>query len=417
MILSDAVRNLVVKMDVFMTKKGKDLPVRTELIRAINDITGEDSLDAIYVNETDNFRIPDVVVMPLYHNTFNQFLMDADVVNTCPFGYTVEIHQRCFTEFTPEELSAVVIHDILQNVQSCTAKIRFMKAYNHALSDYPVDSVLDMFDDISSSEIAFMGFADICSRPYHVPVVQYDYLGTDEVLRTMKLAEAYESYLDKSRYETSRWVNRDNSVASPEAIIATETRNDYRTMRTILVACMDKDIRHYYTMVRNAIPLVSLEHVFGSSSSSIGLGFVSRKRKFKSKSVPQNDTHPTVMVESFLGPKSELELRFQVDKIITEMRYMESEAEREVILFKIKNTAMSIQKQLNQQRAKLERDPTNKPLRQKLEYLQNLIDELDMLRKTTVSTSVKQKRYGIFVSWPEGYEDPGPILDDTLYQL
>ena len=123
------------------------------------------------------------------------------------------------------------------------------------------------------------------------------------------------------------------------------------------------------------------------------------------------------MVESFLGPKSELELRFQVDKIITEMRYMESEAEREVILFKIKNTAMSIQKQLNQQRAKLERDPTSKPLRQKLEYLQNLIDELDMLRKTTVSTSVKQKRYGIFVSWPEGYEDPGPILDDTLYQL
>ena len=409
MILSDAVRNLVVKMDVFMTKKGKDLPVRRELIKAINDITGEDSLDAIYVNETDNFKIPDVVVMPLYNKNFNQFLMDADIVNICPFGYTVEIHYRSFDMFTAEELSAAVLHDILQNVQSCTAKVRFMKAYNHAISDYPVDSVLDMFDDISSSEIAFMGFADICTRPFRVPVVEYDYLGTDEVLRTTGLADAYESYLDKTQYETNRWVNRDSSTASPEAIIEHETKNDYRTMKTILAACMDKDIRHYYTMVRNAMPLVCLEHVFGSASSTIGLGFISRKRKFTNKNgVKTEDEQPTVMVESILGPKSELELRFQVDKIITEIRYMESEAEREVVLFKIKNTSLKIQKQLNH---------THKALRQKAEYLQNLLDELDMLRKTTVGMNVKQKRYGIFVSWPEGYDDPGPILDDTLYQL
>jgi len=411
MILSDAVRSLIVKMDVFMTKQGTDVQVRNELIDIINSISGKNSLDAIFVNETDNFHIPDVVVMPLYHNAFNAFLLNADDANTCPFGYTVEIHKRCFSEFTAEELTALVIHDIMQNVQSDSAKIRFIKAYTNVIGRYPVDEVLDLFDDISSSEVLYMAFADICTRPFHVPVIEFDYLGTDEVLRSMGLAEAYESYLDKSQYETKRWVNRDSSNASPEAKIEAETKNDYRTMKTIIAACMDKDIRHYYTMVRNAMPLVCLGHVFGSSSSLTGLGFVSRSRR-----KPSPSSTP-VMTESVICPKTELELRFQVDKIITEIRYMESEAEREIILYKIKTTSLKLHKMLADLQKRFEHNPADKAMRRRIEYIQKLLEELEKLRASTVNMNVKQKRYGVFISWPKGYEDSGPILDDSLYQL
>ena len=161
MILNDCVRELITTMDVFMTKKGHDSEVSKQIVNLINEMNGEDSLDKIYVNEVDNFNIPDVVVLPLYNRNFNTFLL-TDQYQTCPFGYTVEIHSRCFTRYTAEELVAVIIHDILQNIQSCSAKTRFMKAYNYVMNKYTMEHILDVFDGISSSEVGFMGFIDIC---------------------------------------------------------------------------------------------------------------------------------------------------------------------------------------------------------------------------------------------------------------
>lgn len=416
MILNDSIQNLILKMDVFMTKKGSDLIVRRELIQAINAIVGEDSLDAIYVNDVDNFNIPDVAVVPLYHKDFNLFLMDGDLSNTCPFGYTIEIHKRCFTELTAEELVAVVIHDILQNVQSCTAKTRFIKAYNYAIGKYRVDDILNLFDGISVSEVSFMAFMDICLRPFRVPVMEYDYIGTDEVLKNMGLGDAYESYLDKSQYETNRWVNRDSFNSTPEAKMQTEVTYDYRTMKTIIASCMDKDIRHYYAMVRNGIPLVTMDHIFGNKHTISSLGFISRKRDFKRRYVPTSpDQGIGNLSESVLNPRNEIELRFQVDKIISEMRYMESEAEREVILYKIKQLTIKLTKTKIRLEKEFKYKPQSEDYRHRLEYVQNLLDELDILREKVIKTDIKKKRYGIWVQWPEGYADSGPIDDSGLY--
>lgn len=405
MIMKDLVTDLILKMDVFMTKKGQDLTVRKELISAINAVTGEDSLDTIYVNNVDNFNIPDVVVIPLYHKDFNMFLMDGDMGNTCPFGYTIEIHQRCFTQYTAEELTAVVIHDILQNVQSCTAKARFIKAYNYAISKYNTDKILDIFDDISNSEVAFMAFMDICTRPFRVPVSDYDYIGTDDVLKNMNLGDAYDSYLDKI-YDTSHhWVNPDSKNAGPDVRIERETKNDYQTLKTIMKACMDKDIRHYYSMIRTGVPLVTLDHIFGGRETVASLGFISHKREFK-KNFDHKYEHKemSAITESFINPKNEIELRFQVDKIISEMRYAETEAEREVILFKIKNLSIRLTKTLAEQDKKFKKNPQDEAIRQRLEYIQNFLDELDMLREKTVKMDIKEKRYGIWLKYPVGYE-------------
>ena len=396
MILKDNVRDLVLTMDVFMTKRGRDLEVQRKLIKAINAITGEDSLDAIYVNNNDKFNIPDVVVLPIYHKDFSMFLMDGDMSDVCPFGYTIEIHERVFDKLNPEELSAVIIHDILQNVQSCTAKTRFMKAYNTIVAKYKNEDILNLFDDISTSEVMFMAYCDICMRPFRVPVSGVDYVGTDEVLKAMSLGDAYDSYLQKVLPMSNE---------TPEDHIKAQTKADYRTMRTIIRSCMDKDIRHYYTVVRNGVPLVTLDNIFAGTATVSSLGFISRKREFKRRYIPM-ESHEyvaTALHESFINPRSEVELRFQVDKIIADMRYAESESEREVILIKIKNLVLKLTKAKLDLEKKLEKNPQDANIRSKYETVLNLLDELEMLRKKTVEMEIKEKRYGVWLAYPAGY--------------
>lgn len=407
MILKDVVLETITTMEVFMTKKGHDSEIAKQLINLINQMSGEDSLDKIYVNEKDNFNIPDVVVLPLYNRNFNSFLL-TDQYQTCPFGYTIEIHSRCFTSYTAEELVAVIIHDILQNIQSCSAKTRFMKAYNYAMNKYTMDHILEVFDGISSSEVAFMGFIDICCRPFRVPVMNHDYVGTDEVLKNMGLGDAYDSYLSKAMNGMNHFINMDSSNNSPEARIETELKRDFQTMKTIFQSCMDKDIRHYYQMIRDGIPLVSLEYLTTRSSATTALGFADRRKTFRRR-FDSTNSEATAITESFINPKNEIELRFQVDKIIADMRYAETEAEREVILIKIKNLAIKLTKQKVDLEKKYKKNPQDQSLRSKLEYIQNFLDELDMLRDKTVKMDIRQKKYGVFINYPEGYEESVPI--------
>lgn len=398
MILKDSVRDLILKMDVFMTKRGRDVSIQKELIRSINTLCGQDALDAIYINNVDNFNIPDVVVLPLYHKDFSVFLMDGDLSNVCPFGYTIEIHERVFNKLNPEELSAVIMHDILQNVMSCTAKARFVKAYNNAIAKYRNDDILNLFDAISASEVMFMAYLDICCRPFCVPVMDADYVGCDEVLKGMGLGDAYDSYLDKVL---------PMSNDTPESRIMKYTRDDYRTMRTILRSCMDKDIRHYYNMVRTGVPLVTLDNIFVGRVTVSSLGFISRKREFQHRYIPNTspftDDGNSAMMESFINPKSELELRFQVDKIIADMRYAENEPEREVILIKIKNLSIKLTKQKIKLEDKLKKNPQDTVVRGQYETVMNLLDELEMLREKTVKMEIKEKRYGVWVQYPSDY--------------
>lgn len=396
MILKDTITKLLLKMEPFMTKKGNDITIRREVIELINQLFDESSLDAIYINHTDNFNIPDVVVLPLYHKDFAQYLMDGDLSNICPFGYTVEIHERCFRNYSAEELTALVIHDILQNVQSCTAKERFLRAYNNVLSEIDNEIILDLFNDISLSEICFMGFLDICCRPFKAPIEDSDSIATDEVLKGMGLADAYDSYLDKTIPMT---------LDTVEDRIEKDTKYDYRTMRTIIRACMDKTVRRYYTMIRTGIPLVSLENVFAGKATISSLGFISRKRDFKRNYVPLNpNVNAVVMTESWLNPKSEVEVRYQIDKIIADIRYASSEGDREIILMKIKNMTIKLIKTKGDIEKKLLKLPNEKTYQHQLEFVNTMLDMLETYRIKVRDMEIKEKRYGIFLNMPVGYE-------------
>ncbi|MCM1295224.1 MAG: hypothetical protein NC311_06755 [Muribaculaceae bacterium] len=393
MIMKDAVTDLILKMDRFSTKRGQDITGRQELMRAINTITGEESLDAIYVNNVDNYLIPDVTVIHLYNNEFGQYLMNPDSDVTCPFGYTVEIHQRCFNKYTAEELTAVVLHDILQNVQSDTAKVRFMKAYTAVMSRHDVAKIMDLFDDISLSEVAFMAFTQICVRPFRVPVMGFDYVATDEVLRTMGLGDAYDSYLNKALPVSNNTV---------EEAMTRELNDDIRDMNTIINACLDKDIRHYYTVIREASPLVALENILGSRQSVASIGFNSRKRNFPHKH-PVDKCAEGALAESYNDPKTEVEIRFQIDKIISSLRYAETEAEREVVLFKIKQMTLKLAKAEQKLSSRGNIDANTA---ERIAVLKNFLAELEALRQKTVEKEIKTKRWSVYVKdvMPEGYD-------------
>lgn len=409
MINRDLITDLIIKMGLFMNKEGKDVSINQDLAKAINAATGEnDLLDAIYVNDSNNINVPDVVVIPLYNKDFNNFAMNPNDPDTCPFGYTVEIKSSCFRNLTSEELSAVVLHDIMQNVMSDTAKIRFMKAYNHAISQHRPEQILDAFTDISTSEVVFMIFMQICCRPFRVPAVNIDHTGTDEVLKAVGLADAYDSYLNKWNHT---WIANDvNADDTAEDLINKEIEKDYRDAKTVIAACMDKDIRHYYTMIRDGVPLVTLDHIMGNSKAVSSLGFISRMHA-KHRIAGPNPTDArtdtmTTITESFMNPRTEVELRFKVDQVISEMRYAESEAEREVILFKIKNLTLRMIKTKQELEKKLQKDPNNKTWRSQFNTVMNFIDELNMLREKCLKMEIKQKVWRIYskVDLPEGYQ-------------
>lgn len=399
MILKDLVMDLILKTNTLMAKKGQDLVIRKDVVKAINAITGEDSLDTIYINNNDHYNIPDVFVMPIFNKEFNYFVLDANVSDNCPFGYTLEIHQRCFTKYTAEELTAIIIHDIMQNVQSCTAKTRLLNAYDHAIDKFKTADVMNIFDDISLAEILYIAMLDICSRPFRVPTIDYDYVGTDEVLKSIGLADAYDSALAKMLPMSNN---------DPQDVIAKETEMDYRTMKTLLMACKDKTARLYYNMLREGMPLVTIENILSSSASASSLGFVSRRKNFKKRydmNMNQSESKDRVaMSESFMKPTNEVDLRYQVDKIIMEMKFAESEAERSVILVKIRNLTVKLLKAKKKIDDDIARHPDDKNLQTKSDYMSSFLAELEVLRTKVMNMEIKEKRYGVFVKYPVNYE-------------
>lgn len=396
MINADLLTDLILKMDAFRMKKGQDTSLKRDLITAINAFIGEDSLDTIYINSNDHMLVPDVFVMPIYNKDFGAFIMNPRLNDNCPYGYTLEIKTEAFDKYTAEELTAIIIHHIMQNVQSACAKARFLGAYTKAIEDYSDDVILDMFTDISHSEVCYIAFLDICARPFNVPVSNYDYTGTDCVLVSVGLADAFDSALMKMRALSND---------SPEDQIDIETEKDYRTLGTIIKACVNNDIRHYYEMIKTSLPLVTLQNVIGKPASTNALGFASRKKDFKHR-YPIEKAAPgaSPIVESVMNPKNEIELRFQIDKIVVEMRYLETEGERQAILFRIKNLRLKMMNTKKALQKKLDKHPADENLIGKMKYVDACIDELEDLRKQVVKKVVTPKHYGVFVQYPAGYE-------------
>lgn len=405
MLNKDLITDMIIKTGIFMNKNGQDITATQNLAKSINALFEDNALDAIFVNKEDNINIPDVTVIPLYHQDFSNWALNPSDPETCPFGYTIEIKSSCFRTLTAEELAAVILHDIMQAVQSDTAKIRFMKAYNNAISAHNPETILNVFTDISTSEVTFMLYIQICCRPFRVPIYQEDATGTDDVLKAVGLSDAYNSYLRKFN---SGWVSSADELASIDKVINKEIEADFRDAQTIISACLDNDIRHYYNMIRTGVPLVTLDHVMGTSKTMTSLGFISRKRNVKRhySNIPAPTESPTTISESYMNPKTEVELRFKVDQIISEMRYAETEAEREVILFKIKNLTLKMIKTKQDIEKKLTKDPSNKTYKSQMDSVMNFIDELNMLREKCVKMEIKQKVWRIYskVDLPEGYQ-------------
>ncbi|MCM1531891.1 MAG: hypothetical protein NC114_06425 [Ruminococcus flavefaciens] len=391
MIMKDAVTSYLITLSKFCTKKGADINTNQELVQAINTLTEENSLATIYVNDRDNINIPDVCVIPLFDRGFAGYLLNPDSTVLCPFGYTIEIHARCFAKYSDEELGAVIIHDILQNVMSDTAKIRMLKAYTTVAGKHQNQTMLQLFDDINLDEVLYIAFAEICMRPFRVPTVGTDYVSTDDVLEAIGLADAYDSYVNKVMPLTT---------TSIEDQMARELRDDVRDVNTVINACLDNDIRHYYAAIRKGVPLLTFENVLGNHHGTLSIGFTP-----KGKHIPWRNTppKPEVMSESFNSPESDYDIRFQIDKIIGNMRYAESEAEREVVLFKIKQLSIKLTKL----EMKLSRIPNpNKVTQNRLKFLAECKAELEELRRKTVAMEIKEKRWHVYAKgdMPDGYD-------------
>ena len=120
---------------------------------------------------------------------------------------------------------------------------------------------------------------------------------------------------------------------------------------------------------------------------------------FKDKIVMQEAS----ILESFLNPRDEIELQYQIDKIITDMRYMEHSDERAALLFRTRNLTMKVMKTKEKLLKQLDKNPNDQNLQHKLEYVNAALDNLDMIRDKIVKTELKPHQIGLVVKYPVGY--------------
>ena len=75
------------------------------------------------------------------------------------------------------------------------------------------------------------------------------------------------------------------------------------------------------------------------------------------------------------------------------------------MIIKIKNLSVKLAKQKVDLEKKYKKNPADQSVKQKLEYVQNFLDELEMLRDKCVTMPISRRRYGLFVAYPTGYEE------------
>ena len=87
-----------------------------------------------------------------------------------------------------------------------------------------------------------------------------------------------------------------------------------------------------------------------------------------------------------------------------------------MILFKIKNLSLKLLKTVEKLKKDQEKRPQDKNIRDRMEFVQNIIDELDALRDKTVKMDIKEKRYGVFVKVPKSKKEMiQKVVEKTSY--
>lgn len=384
-----SVSNFLLALDKYVMKRGKDNKAYSDLSTSIGNII-DIQPGTIVVNNLDNCNIPDIAVVHSYGEKYFDWLMNADTAYTNPpYGYMIEISDRCFDKYTTEELGALIMHDLLHNVCSDTAKLRFMKSWYEVINQTSDIQKLQIVKMTQYAHMLYLAMFQICITPFQAPVKQFDYVAADEPLKYMGLADAYDSYLEKAR---------DVSNDSVDDYMVKITTQDNKTMKMLLSLALDGQEPGYMEFLHKSIPLISL-----------GI-FLGVPREIRSHARHSAHVQPVFtynrdmpISESFNNPSTDYDIRFSIDKIINSMRYAETESERDVILFRIKQLSLKIIKI----REKLEKtkSPSN-TINKRIMLLQEYEAELEELRKKTVEMEIKEKRWSIYVKgdMPEGYD-------------
>lgn len=390
MIMKENVTSYLLALNQFMLKRGKSPEAKRKLLDAIGIMTETDPQN-IYVNEVDNYHLPDVAVVHCYGGGYVDILMNPDSNNIAPHGYTIEIMARCFDKYSEEELGALILHDMLQNVLSDTAKVRFIKAWT-SVADRKGDRYMnDMMELTAFNKIAYLTMIQICVSPFRVPINNFDYVAADDVLKAVGLADAYESYLGKALDVTNDTV---------EMIMDRQVAEDHKAMTLMFDVAREGQEEGYLKYIHDAFPLISMERAMSMTGRTTLAGAYGAFPELEARlgAVPRH-----AMDESYNNPSSDYDIQYAIDKIINSMRYAESESERDVVLFRIKQLSLKIIKI----REKLEKTKApSATIAQRIMFLQEKQVELEELRKKCLAMEIKEKRWSVYVKdqMPEGYD-------------
>lgn len=390
-----------------------DIMRKNEVIKTVNGIfkssDNEEYIDFklrdIIINNIDDSRINAVNIIPHYTTDFDRILFKSrEYEESSIFHYSIEIRYDALKNMSPETLAAIISYYVLQMISGCFI-IRFRSAYANAIDDVGInDTMLSIYSSVIRSEVMYLMFTDICMRPFESLIAGYDYLGFEDVMVELGLAEAFDSYVRKK-------YSLDSCPMSPNNNIAEETKNDIKCVRRFLISCKDGTIRQVYCELKQYCPILAIK-----MQDRLRIGIDSREDKlvFGLCDIPNNSINgmstanplfeSSILLESMLTPDDQIELRFQLDKILVSAKYIDTEAQRAATLYEIKCLELKISKKLKDIMKRLKKHPDDVSLNKNKEVLLGYYNELENTRNEIVKTPQRQVHYGVFVKYPAGYD-------------
>ena len=320
-------------------------------------------------------------------------------------SYVIELQKTMIDELEPNEVAAMIIHDISHNILTTTVSERIMAAVFKACS-MTHTKIVEIIHNITP-QMYNLAVVDIANRTYKAPVVPgTDMYEPDRLLVDMEITDDWNSALKKVSsldvnnltLDTSIKIGDEYTGSKIVKMIQEKVRKvtyTYNALVNYIGGMYDTSVLTYYP----SFEFVSSDKLFGEDVSGI-----ERLKPFEQKMLTESTIHnmirhmkdsaATLLIESSISGKdygmARSVLQKEFDVIQFKMDELSSNYERLALLETIYNNIFAIEKYLD-------KFPDNSTAK---EFLTKFIK----LTSTLKDTKISPKRYDVFVEVPAGYE-------------
>lgn len=423
---SDNVNKIIHLVSAIKDKRALTLEMRNDLLMVIGTEFRVNTINnaAVVSSVSDVDGIQPVYVVPKSNNNF-----------------VIVFNLTKMDDYSPEELTALLINSLVQNALSTITKTRIRglllytsnrfknSARNVELASYNYDNRIMGIISISCAMNPYL--------TYIIPESENTLTGGD-ILIDCGLHEFYNSAITKvfgTSDELLKILKDGNKMGSRNLEIIDEVDSDDIKMCNLIASKFTNAVDDIYNLPKASVKNLSdheiatmlvdefmdqLTNIYGMNFKTVNLYnyplFSSEFSDFKSQDFTKRESSNNANCQNGCNPVSESilipinegsvkidtrDVRYNLDRLIVKANYLDTESERIALLMSVRAIGDGIDKLSKDLEKKGTRD---NDYESKRKYLDAANSELDVIRQDIVSKKIAPASYGIYTAdYPSSY--------------